>query len=102
MLVRRVAHVYEDGKASTAFMVPAFSHHLRPRLDSIRLLLVSIVLASLLDLTFSAIMKIYALFTLHETGWGTRSGIGDRKLILFAPYTINNTLTISCYRLGCY
>lgn len=24
-------------------------------------------------------MKIYALFTLHETGWGTRSGIGDRK-----------------------
>ena len=27
----------------------------------------------------SAIMKIYALFTLHETGWGTRAGIGDRR-----------------------
>ena len=24
-------------------------------------------------------MKLYALFTLHETGWGTRTGIGDRK-----------------------
>ena len=23
-------------------------------------------------------MKLYALFTLHETGWGTRAGIGDR------------------------
>jgi hypothetical protein len=22
-------------------------------------------------------MKIYALFTLHETGWGTRTGIAD-------------------------
>lgn len=22
-------------------------------------------------------MKLYALFTLHETGWGTRAGIGD-------------------------
>lgn len=22
-------------------------------------------------------MKIYALFTLHKTGWGTRAGIGD-------------------------
>ncbi|RDB16242.1 hypothetical protein Hypma_003098 [Hypsizygus marmoreus] len=26
---------------------------------------------------YFAIMKIYALFTLHETGWGTRAGIGD-------------------------
>jgi hypothetical protein len=24
-------------------------------------------------------MKLYALFTLHETGWGTRAGVGDRK-----------------------
>jgi hypothetical protein len=24
-------------------------------------------------------MKLYALFTLHETGWGTRAGIGDRE-----------------------
>ena len=22
-------------------------------------------------------MKLYALFTLHETGWGARAGIGD-------------------------
>jgi len=22
-------------------------------------------------------MKVYALLTLHETGWGTRAGIGD-------------------------
>lgn len=22
-------------------------------------------------------MKIYAVFTLHETGWGTRTGIAD-------------------------
>jgi len=22
-------------------------------------------------------MKLYALFTLHKTGWGTRAGIGD-------------------------
>jgi hypothetical protein len=26
---------------------------------------------------YFAIMKLYALFTLHETGWGTRAGIGD-------------------------
>jgi hypothetical protein len=26
---------------------------------------------------YFAIMKIYALCTLHETGWGTRAGIGD-------------------------
>ncbi|WVN90842.1 uncharacterized protein L203_106085 [Cryptococcus depauperatus CBS 7841] len=26
---------------------------------------------------YFAIMKLYALFTLHETGWGTRSGIGN-------------------------
>ncbi|RXW15837.1 hypothetical protein EST38_g10018 [Candolleomyces aberdarensis] len=26
---------------------------------------------------YFAIMKVYALFTLHETGWGTRAGIGD-------------------------
>lgn len=25
---------------------------------------------------YFAIMKIYALFTLHETGWGTRQGVG--------------------------
>ncbi|AAW45548.1 hypothetical protein CNBH2170 [Cryptococcus deneoformans B-3501A] len=26
---------------------------------------------------YFAIMKLYALFTLHETGWGTRAGIGN-------------------------
>jgi hypothetical protein len=26
---------------------------------------------------YFAIMKLYALCTLHETGWGTRAGIGD-------------------------
>jgi len=26
---------------------------------------------------YFAIMKLYALFTLHEVGWGTRAGIGD-------------------------
>ncbi|KAJ2921667.1 hypothetical protein H1R20_g15427, partial [Candolleomyces eurysporus] len=26
---------------------------------------------------YFAVMKVYALFTLHETGWGTRAGIGD-------------------------
>jgi hypothetical protein len=26
-------------------------------------------------------MKIYALFTLHETGWGTRAGVGDRERV---------------------
>ena len=30
----------------------------------------------------SAVMKLYAVFTLHKTGWGTRSGIGDRKYII--------------------
>jgi hypothetical protein len=27
-------------------------------------------------------MKLYALFTLHETGWGTRAGVGDRMFFL--------------------
>ncbi|KAJ9104452.1 hypothetical protein QFC21_001947 [Naganishia friedmannii] len=31
-----------------------------------------------------AVMKIYALFTLHETGWGTRAGIGDPATALAA------------------
>ncbi|KAI8992885.1 nucleotide-diphospho-sugar transferase [Trametes punicea] len=28
---------------------------------------------------YFAVMKIYALLTLHETGWGTRAGIGDAR-----------------------
>lgn len=35
----------------------------------------------------SAIMKIYALFTLHKTGWGTRSGIGDPATATTAAQT---------------
>jgi len=27
-------------------------------------------------------MKIFALFTLHETGWGTREGVGDQDAAL--------------------
>lgn len=30
-------------------------------------------------------MKVYALFTLHETGWGTRAGVGDR--MSFLPFS---------------
>ena len=33
---------------------------------------------------FFAVMKIYALVTLHETGWGTRAGVGDREPALDA------------------
>lgn len=38
-------------------------------------------------------MKLYALFTLHETGWGTRTGIGDRKS--FVPGTRSSALTFT-------
>ncbi|KAG8963026.1 hypothetical protein FRC03_003522 [Tulasnella sp. 419] len=33
---------------------------------------------------YFAIMKIYALFTLHEVGWGTRAGIGNATEALAA------------------
>jgi hypothetical protein len=33
---------------------------------------------------YFAIMKLYALFTLHEVGWGTRAGIGDATTALNA------------------
>jgi len=33
---------------------------------------------------YFAIMKLYALFTLHEVGWGTRAGIGDATQALTA------------------
>jgi hypothetical protein len=32
---------------------------------------------SILFTYYFAFMKLYALFTLHETGWGTRQGIGE-------------------------
>jgi len=33
---------------------------------------------------YFAVMKLYALFTLHEVGWGTRAGIGDATTALNA------------------
>jgi len=33
---------------------------------------------------YFAIMKVYALLTLHETGWGTRAGIGDPSAAMAA------------------
>jgi len=33
---------------------------------------------------YFAVMKMYALFTLHEVGWGTRAGIGDASVALKA------------------
>lgn len=32
-------------------------------------------------------MKLYAMCTLHETGWGTRAGISDRKSSLLGEST---------------
>jgi hypothetical protein len=48
----------------------------------------------------SAIMKLYALFTLHETGWGTRAGIGDRMFrshFAIFGYTVLTLLSRYCY-----
>lgn len=38
---------------------------------------------------YFAIMKVYALFTLHETGWGTRTGIGDASAATAAADRMN-------------
>jgi hypothetical protein len=38
-------------------------------------------------------MKIYALFTLHKTGWGTRSGIGDPATATTAAENVNEKPT---------
>lgn len=38
---------------------------------------------------YFAVMKLYALFTLHETGWGTRAGIGDASVATAAMETSN-------------
>jgi hypothetical protein len=43
-------------------------------------------------------MKLYALFTLHETGWGTRAGVGDRKLDSVLLVLLPLTLAPSCSR----
>jgi len=59
-------------------MATSFTHHLCPSLDRFRILLVSQLRTLDLKLILSAVMKLYALFTLHETGWGTRAGVGDR------------------------
>ncbi|KDQ21878.1 glycosyltransferase family 2 protein [Botryobasidium botryosum FD-172 SS1] len=42
---------------------------------------------------YFAIMKIYALFTLHETGWGTRAGIGNPADALLAMADKQTTTT---------
>jgi cellulose synthase/poly-beta-1,6-N-acetylglucosamine synthase-like glycosyltransferase len=42
---------------------------------------------------YFAIMKIYALFTLHKTGWGTRSGIGDPATATTAAENVNEKPT---------
>ncbi|KAL0957056.1 hypothetical protein HGRIS_003154 [Hohenbuehelia grisea] len=39
---------------------------------------------------YFAIMKLYALCTLHETGWGTRAGIGDASAATAAMDANNN------------
>jgi len=41
---------------------------------------------------YFAIMKIYALLTLHETGWGTRAGVGDPSVATAAAAS-NEKLT---------
>lgn len=38
---------------------------------------------------YFAIMKLYALCTLHETGWGTRAGIGDASAATAAMDNLN-------------
>ncbi|KZT04181.1 glycosyltransferase family 2 protein [Laetiporus sulphureus 93-53] len=45
---------------------------------------------------YFAIMKIYALLTLHETGWGTRAGIGDPTAATAAVDTQTNANTPGC------
>jgi len=39
---------------------------------------------------YFAIMKVYALCTLHETGWGTRAGIGDPTVATAAAANASN------------
>lgn len=94
-------------------LVQSKSYHIRTLLDSLWLLLVSFQYTGVFrwtQLTFrillSAIMKIYALFTLHETGWGTRAGIGDRKFTSQGnPSDQNSNLiclaSLSCNRSRC-
>jgi hypothetical protein len=39
---------------------------------------------------YFAVMKMYALCTLHETGWGTRAGIGDASAATAAADKLND------------
>jgi len=41
---------------------------------------------------YFAVMKLYALLTLHETGWGTRAGVGDPSQAMAAA-AYNEKLT---------
>lgn len=42
---------------------------------------------------YFSIMKIYAALTLHETGWGTRAGIGDPTAATAAAATVSTEKT---------
>jgi hypothetical protein len=75
-----LAYNHSCTQVTASFMATPLAYHLCPRLDRFRLLLVSPSwsLSQRIKLIISAVMKLYALFTLHETGWGTRAGVGDR------------------------
>jgi hypothetical protein len=79
-----LAYNYSCSQVTASFMAAPLTYHIRPRLDRFRILLVSPSwsLLQTFKLIKSAVMKLYALFTLHETGWGTRAGVGDRTSTL--------------------
>lgn len=93
----RMAYSHSCTQAFTSFVATPRAHHLRTRLDRFRILLVShpvIIQESILK--SSAVMKLYALFTLHETGWGTRAGVGDRTFTISGgPSPANTTQLLS-------
>lgn len=87
-----MAYNHSCTQIAASSMATPFAHYLRPSMDRIRLLLVSSSHHSSfrVKLTKSAVMKLYALFTLHETGWGTRAGVGDRTSYLLKSYDTDN------------
>lgn len=93
----RVVDGDPSGQAAAPLVVQPMAHHLRARLDRLCILLVSSPAWSTVltaELTCpSAIMKVYALLTLHETGWGTRAGVGDRKSHL--SFLLGRTLPVA-------
>ena len=90
-----MAYSHSCTKASTSFVATPRAHHLRSRLDRFRILLVShCVITQESILISSAVMKLYALFTLHETGWGTRAGVGDRTFSMSGGPSPANTIQL--------